>query len=959
MFGCPITVGHMTATPHPPTSPYATALLAAVDTAQAGDPLTPVTVLCPTPAFDDVVAAVATGGPRLGVDVVTLDMLLSRAARDLAPRTLLQRSDVAAFVAAALAEGATPTPFHEAQLHTSAATHEALTDALFALLNSPAEWRTQHGNARLPETVAQLAERAEAHFHDTHFTFPDAVEAAAASHRGALVTVGACAHDARTEWALAQFPQATPVELPKLREHTERVSLISEPDEAAYVTGRILDAVASGTPLHAIAVAYCEDAELPFLTHALDAAGIPYHAPAREVWAQHNVFRALRALLTLRPEEMHRHQLVELLSTGEVNNSPGLRAFDAGSRDRLGTALTGRDWDAVLATAARQAEDATPDRERVPERSITAARWVVDLREVLTPLWETKSWETFADAFRGVAGAVLSDQSQLAAFLDPLCEQLAAQQGTPNRERALEIASAFAARPARATTTGVLTVGPLESLDGRNLQLAFITGTTDAALPGTLTPSATLTQAQQQTTPEQFLARRGRTLAAALEASRSIVLTRARSGISGGGLTEPSTWLEQEETRIGALHPALASGERTPISHAELALANALAGTPSERAARYAQIMRARQAGEAGEFTGFVGSDVGLRTLTRPISSSALEGFTRSPLAFFIERVTGNWVLADDAAEMEVAAADTGTILHAVFERWTNEVWLDNPARPARYADLDWDGTARAALERILDEELAARRTDQVNPLVWETFAEQALVDVLTWLKAEQGEAEDGWTPLATEFAFGNTEDEPAASLPLPELGVELPIKGYADRVDYKVEDGAVTLRVTDYKSGKGKTTDSYVDQKTPTGQVKDGAPHYYFQLALYGYIVRTLAATGDPTELFPGGPGLWPGDIAAVQARYWFFRDPKDSHVNITVDDNAVATLQTNLSNVYRHIQRGAFPPHAIPERWASDERLRLGVANYNALTAILPPLDFDQPLTTEHTEPTEPADA
>lgn len=940
-------------------SPYAAALLNAVDTVQADDPLAPVTVLCPTPAFDDVVAALATGGPRLAVDVVTLDMMLNRAARDQESRTLLQRSDVAAFVAAALAEGAAPTPFHDAQLHTSAATHEALTSAIFELLNSPTEWRVQHGDARLPKTVTDLAERAAAHFHDSRFTFPDAVTAAAASHRGALLTVGACSHDARTEWALAQFPYATPVELPDLCEQTERVSLISEPDEAAFVTGRILDAVAAGTPLHAIAVAYCDNAELAYLTHALDTAGIPYHSPAREVWAQDNAFRALHALLTLRPDEMHRHQLVELLSTGEVANSPGLRAFDAGSRDRLGTALTGRDWDAVLATAARQATDGTPDRERIPERSITAARWVVGLREVLTPLWETKSWETFAAAFREVAGTVLSAQSQLATFLDPLCEQLEAQQGTPSQERALEIASAFAARPARATTTGVLAVGPLETLDGRNLQLAFITGTTDAALPGTLHPSATLTQAQQQTTPEQFLARRRVTLAAALRASKSVVLTRARSGIGGGGLTEPSTWLTEEEARIDALYPALTSGERTPTSTAELALANALASSPSERAARYARIMRARQTGEAGEFNGYTGSNIGLHTLRKPISSSALEGFTKSPLAFFIQRVTGNWILADDAAEMEVAASDTGTILHAVFERWTNEVWLDNPARPARYADLDWDGEARAVLERILSEELAARRTDQVNPLVWETFAAQALADVRSWLEDEQGEAENGWTPLAAEFAFGNAEDEPAASLPLPERGVELPVKGYADRVDYKVNDGAVILRVTDYKSGKGKTTKSYVNQSTPTGQVKDGAPHYYFQLALYGYIVRTLAATGNPSELFPGGPTAWPGDITEVRARYWFFRDTDTPHVEITVDDEAVKALQTNLSNVYRYIEEGAFPPHAIPERWASDERLRLGTANYNALTAIIQPLDFDAPLTTEDSKHTEPTDA
>ncbi len=956
MFGCPITVGHMTATPHPPSSPYATALLAAVDTAQAGDPLAPVTVLCPTPAFDDVVAAIATGGPRLGVDVVTLDMLLQRAARDQESRTLLQRADVAAFVARTLADGAEPTPFHEAKLHTSAATHAALIDALYTLLNSPAEWRANHGGAQLPSIVAEIAQRAVEEFRDSRFTFPDAVRAVAEDHRGALITVGALAHDARTEWALAQFPQATPVELPNLREHTERISLIAEPDEATYVTGRILDAVAAGTPLHAIAVAYCDDAELPFLTHALDEAGIPYHAPARDVWAQHNVFRALTALLTLRPAEMHRHQLVELLSTGKVADGLGLRAFDAGSRDRLGTALTGSDWDAVLDTAARQAEDGTPERERVPERSVTAARWVVDLRATLAPLTEAESWEGFASAFRAAALDVLAlGKPQQAIYLDPLVDQLAAQQGALQRERALEIARELAARPAHATNTGVLSVGPLESLDGRNLQLAFITGATDASLPGSLTPSATLTQAQQHTTPEQFLERRERTLSAALRASRSIVLTRARSGIAGGGLTEPSTWLEQEETRVGALYPGLTNGERTPTSQAELALANALTGHPSNRAARYAEIMRARHAGVAGEFTGYTGTDFGLHTLQKPISSSALEGFTKSPLEYFIQRVTGNWVLADDAAEMEVAASDTGTILHAVFERWTNEVWLDNPNRPEHYADLDWEGEAVEVMDHTLDRELAQHRTDQINPLVWDTFAEQARKDVHDWLAQERNEAEEGWTPLATEFAFGNTTEEPAASLLLPALGVELPVKGYADRVDYKVEDGTVILRVTDYKSGKGKTTSTYVEQKTPTGQVKDGAPHYYFQLALYGYIVRALAATGDPAVLFPGGPAEWPGEVTEVQARYWFFRDPDDSHVKITVDDDAVATLQTNLGNVYRHIQRGAFPPHAIPERWDSDERLRLGVSNYNALTAIMPPLDFEQPLTTEYTAPAD----
>ncbi|PAT05065.1 hypothetical protein CKJ81_11170 [Corynebacterium hadale] len=956
MFGCPITVGHMTATPHPPSSPYATALLAAVDTAQAGDPLAPVTVLCPTPAFDDVVAAIATGGPRLGVDVVTLDMLLQRAARDQESRTLLQRADVAAFVARTLADGAEPTPFHEAKLHTSAATHAALIDALYTLLNSPAEWRANHGGAQLPSIVAEIAQRAVEEFRDSRFTFPDAVRAVAEDHRGALITVGALAHDARTEWALAQFPQATPVELPNLREHTERISLIAEPDEATYVTGRILDAVAAGTPLHAIAVAYCDDAELPFLTHALDEAGIPYHAPARDVWAQHNVFRALTALLTLRPAEMHRHQLVELLSTGKVADGLGLRAFDAGSRDRLGTALTGSDWDAVLDTAARQAEDGTPERERVPERSVTAARWVVDLRATLAPLTEAESWEGFASAFRAAALDVLAlGKQQQSIYLDPLVDQLAAQQGAPQRERALEIARELAARPAHATNTGVLSVGPLESLDGRNLQLAFITGATDASLPGSLTPSATLTQAQQHTTPEQFLERRERTLSAALRASRSIVLTRARSGIAGGGLTEPSTWLEQEETRVGALYPGLTNGERTPTSQAELALANALTGHPSNRAARYAEIMRARHAGVAGEFTGYTGTDFGLHTLQKPISSSALEGFTKSPLEYFIQRVTGNWVLADDAAEMEVAASDTGTILHAVFERWTNEVWRDNPNRPEHYADLDWEGEAVEVMDHTLDRELAQHRTDQINPLVWDTFAEQARKDVHDWLAQERNEAEEGWTPLATEFAFGNTTEEPAASLLLPALGVELPVKGYADRVDYKVEDGTVILRVTDYKSGKGKTTSTYVEQKTPTGQVKDGAPHYYFQLALYGYIVRALAATGDPAVLFPGGPAEWPGEVTEVQARYWFFRDPDDSHVKITVDDDAVATLQTNLGNVYRHIQRGAFPPHAIPERWDSDERLRLGVSNYNALTAIMPPLDFEQPLTTEYTAPAD----
>ena len=125
----------------------------------------------------------------------------------------------------------------------------------------------------------------------------------------------------------------------------------------------------------------------------------------------------------------------------------------------------------MLDTAARQAEDGTPDRERVPERSVTAARWVVDLRAALAPLEQAESWEGFASAFRKVALEVLSiGKPQQAIYLDPLVDQLAAQQGAPQRERALEIARELAARPARATATGVLTVGPLESLDGRNLR---------------------------------------------------------------------------------------------------------------------------------------------------------------------------------------------------------------------------------------------------------------------------------------------------------------------------------------------------------------------------------------------------------------------------------------------------------------------------------------------------------
>lgn len=961
-------------------------LLAAVRAAQAGSPFTPVTVLCGPKAVDDVTAALALGGtPLTGVEVQTLAMVVRQGARTLGTRPL-ERGDVAAEVGKLLREDAPRrTVFHDKGLHTSPATMEGLTDAVVALASFPPQWRDRHGGMPLPRAAAEIAHDVLATLSSEVFTFPQAVEAAAREDR-AIVVAGEVAFDPVSQWALETIiaacgeervwrvaPQAGAGEV-------SRATFVAEWDEAKWVASEVARAVEKhGAALHELAVGYCEDSQLPYLVRAFEEAGIPYAAPATDVWAQNPYFRGLAMLLRIDPEQMHRHDLAAFIATGVAEDAPWIVHFDEVSRGSEPQFYAGTDWD-----EARLGDSAA--------RAAEVVSWVVGLREELQSAWSAPSWVEFAQRFGDLTAHRLRDaRGEETVYRDEVVRTLARLQGPVSRGAAIDSIAPLYDRPQPVTTTGQVQIGPLETLAGRDLHTAFIVGAIDTALPGSLTPSATITPAQSQLTPEAFLRYRRAAFAAALGSARRVVITNPRSHQDGSGATQPSQWVSKrdladfgvecgEPVEYPSLPALLADASITPLSEHDLSLIRTVAGDVDEHVGRYTDIMRYREDGAHGdqpgaEYNGFTGSDAGRAFLGKDISNSALEAFTRSPQFFFIERVLGSYALEDSVETMDVDARERGSLYHEIFERWTKEVLLA-PDAPKEFDSAWWDTVAPGALETIVSEVIQARTSSRVNDAVWAGFSAGVRRDVTRWFARERADYAAGWRPLAAELAFGTNRREgtefpsPFIDVPTATTGTgntaRMTFTGMIDRVDYRVgtdDDGvpATTLRITDYKTGQKYSDVNAGLKKSPTG---DPAKRHYFQLALYGSLMHRRFVERDPlaADWFPQVAGVLEAQppVRAVESRYWYFQAPEfESGIpSLTIDDAAITALHTNLANIYHYIAAGIFPPRELPSSlWVDDKEVRVGRTQYETVAETLTqlgltPLDITRPFGQEDTE-------
>lgn len=245
----------------------------------------------------------------------------------------------------------------------------------------------------------------------------------------------------------------------------------------------------------------------------------------------------------------------------------------------------------------------------------------------------------------------------------------------------------------------------------------------------------------------------------------------------------------------------------------------------------------ARTSGVLTPYDGTLSDDVleilrGLPRLQRPVSPSTLEDHATCPHRTLLKGVLGLEPREEPERVLRLDARNTGTVLHAVLERFL----VERGPRGARDAARD---VLEQRLHELLDEELAAMSAQGLTgyPVLLELDRRAMRRDLAVWLQGEveedaravaaferlpapAGNAEDAEAlrpqPLlerGQEVSFGLpltpeeladpnrlSTDEP---LPLPGDGPKVLVHGRIDRVRATADGRA--FRVVDYKTGKPK----------------------------------------------------------------------------------------------------------------------------------------------------------
>jgi CRISPR/Cas system-associated exonuclease Cas4 (RecB family) len=195
---------------------------------------------------------------------------------------------------------------------------------------------------------------------------------------------------------------------------------------------------------------------------------------------------------------------------------------------------------------------------------------------------------------------------------------------------------------------------------------------------------------------------------------------------------------------------------------------------------------------------------------TRPYSLSALQKYAACPYQFLLSAI---YRLEPPPAIEPLQKIDPltrGSIFHEAQARFFR-VLRDEGRLPVGARDVP---AALATLDRVTAE-VAARYHDDLAPAidrVWRDEIAGIARDLRVWVR-RMAAAPSPWIPAHFEYAFGLKDDDnqrDPASLPEPVLvDGRFKLRGSVDLIERKGPgtDGPATLRVTDHKTGKNRTT--------------------------------------------------------------------------------------------------------------------------------------------------------
>ena len=239
-------------------------------------------------------------------------------------------------------------------------------------------------------------------------------------------------------------------------------------------------------------------------------------------------------------------------------------------------------------------------------------------------------------------------------------------------------------------------------------------------------------------------------------------------------------------------------------------------------------------------------------------SASQLESFALCPFQFYQRYVLGLKVV-DERRELDEDYAGRGSDVHRVLEQIHQQAVAEGTVDLIDRLHVLISTHVRVELEGHEDKPPGV---PQVLKEIGDRRTGKALGRYVGQFRSyyERHEAEP--TPHKFEVAFGQEDDEdPANSLPhliIGEADELVRLQGKIDRVDLVLEEGKVSFRVIDYKTGS-----------SPSG--KDVLSGLASQLPLYALAVERLIFPDGGHEFADAGYWSMPRDgYKAVKIKEW-----------------------------------------------------------------------------------------
>lgn len=342
-------------------------------------------------------------------------------------------------------------------------------------------------------------------------------------------------------------------------------------------------------------------------------------------------------------------------------------------------------------------------------------------------------------------------------------------------------------------------------------RVLFVLGANEGSLPKIITPSGLLTDYEREELLELDMELNPPSSRLALEEQGLIYLafSAARDALFLSYVTRAASGEERRASYLVARMRRLFPQMRVEAERADMPF-RMLAAQPAcdellARGADVGHIPELRRAAERGRAAsddprGPIGSRETARALyggaALTLTASRLDRFYSCKFAYFMEY----GLRAKRRRTASFEAPEAGTFLHFVLERALSALGAAEGALTARTP-----GEIRDAVRAAVDAYVTSSLGDlqEKSARFRHLFArlcravEEIVLDVVEELK------QSDFRPLDFELDFSPGGDVEPMALDLN--GDEVRVIGKVDRVDGYIRDGALYLRVVDYKSGKKK----------------------------------------------------------------------------------------------------------------------------------------------------------